>query len=136
MRIATGFLQSPEGRAAVAAAADEAEARGAQLLVVHSMKGGERDELEQLRAYDAAFDEATAQLEARGIDVEVKRYVRGATPAEDLLQCAEDEDVDLLVIGIRRRSPVGKLIMGSNAQDIILQATCPVLCVKPRRDAG
>lgn len=134
MRIATGFLQSPEGEAALRAAADEAEARGARLLVVHSMKGGERDELEQLRAYDAAFDEATRELEARGIDFEVKRYVRGATPAEDLLQCAEDEDVDLLVIGIRRRSPVGKLIMGSNAQDIILQADCPVLCVKPRRD--
>lgn len=131
MRIATGFLQSPEGRAAFEAAVAEAEARGAQLLVVHSMKGGERDELEQLRAYDAAFDEATKELESRGLDFEVKRYVRGATPAEDLLQCAEDEDVDLLVIGIRRRSPVGKLILGSNSQDIILQATCPVLCVKP-----
>ena len=134
MRIATGFLQSPEGRAALDAAADEAEARGAKLLVVHSMRGGERDELEQIRAYDAAFDEATKTLEQRGIDFEVKRYVRGASPADDLLQCAADEDVDLLVIGIRRRSPVGKLIMGSNAQDIILQAGCPVLCVKPHHD--
>ena len=134
MRIATGFLQSPEGQAAFDAAADEAEARGAQLLVVHSMRGGERDELEQIRAYDAAFDEATRALGQRGIDFEVKRYVRGASPAEDLLQCAQDEDVDLLVIGIRRRSPVGKLIMGSNAQDIILQADCPVLCVKPAHD--
>ena len=134
MRIATGFLQSPEGKAALDAAANEAEARGAQLLVVHSMKGGERDELEQLRAYDAAFEQATKALDDRGIDYEVKRYVRGATPAEDLLQCAEDEDVDLLVIGIRRRSPVGKLILGSNSQDIILQASCPVLCVKPHHD--
>lgn len=131
MRIATGFLQSPEGRAALDAAADEAEARGAKLLVVHSMKGGERDELDQVRAYDAAFEEATAALEQRALEFEVKRYVRGSTPAEDLLQCARDEDVDMLVIGIRRRSPVGKLIMGSNAQDIILQADCPVLCVKP-----
>ncbi len=134
MRIATGFLQSPEGRAALDAAADEAEARGATLLVVHSMKGGERDELEQVRAYDAAFEEATTALEQRDLDFEVKRYVRGATPAEDLLQCAQDEDVDMLVIGIRRRSPVGKLIMGSNAQDIILQADCPVLCVKPSHE--
>lgn len=131
MRIATGFLQSPEGKAALDAAADEAEARGAQLLVVHSMKGGERDELDQIRTYDAAFDEATDALSTRGIDFEIKRYVRGASPAEDLLQCARDEDVDLLVIGIRHRSPVGKLILGSNAQDIILQAECPVLCVKP-----
>lgn len=131
MRIATGFIQSPEGKAALEVAAAEAEERGATLLVVHSMRGGERDELEQVRAYDAAFEEATAALDKRNLDFEVKRYVRGATPAEDLLQCAKDEDVDLLVIGIRRRSPVGKLIMGSNAQDIILQADCPVLCVKP-----
>lgn len=134
MLIATGFLQSPEGKAALAAAADEAEARGAKLLVVHSMKGGERDELEQVRAYDAAFEEATKELDQRDLDYEVKRYVRGASPAEDLLQCAKDEDVDLLVIGIRRRSPVGKLILGSNSQDIILQAECPVLCVKPRTE--
>jgi nucleotide-binding universal stress UspA family protein len=134
MRIATGFLQSPEGRAAFEAAADEAEARGAQLLVVHSMRGGERDELEQIRSYDTAFEEATAALDARDLDYEVKRYVRGASPAEDLLQCARDEDVDLLVIGIRRRSPVGKLLLGSIAQDIILRADCPVLCVKPASD--
>lgn len=131
MRIATGFVDTPEGRAALDAAVTEAETRGATLLVVHSMKGGERDELDTLRAYDAAFDEATAALEERGIDFVVKRFARGATPSEDLLQCARDEQVDLLVIGIRRRSPVGKLIMGSNAQDIILQADCPVLCVKP-----
>ena len=135
MRIATGFLTSAEGQAALDAAVTEAEARGAKLLVVHSQKGGERDELEQIRAYDEAFDRATKDLDARGVDYEVKRYVRGMSPAEDLLQCAKDEDVDLLVIGIRRRSPVGKLIMGSNAQDIILQADCPVLCVKPTGSA-
>lgn len=134
MLIATGFLQSPEGKAALDAAVAEAEARGAKLLVVHSMKGGERDELEQVRTYDTAFEEATKALDERDLDYEVKRYVRGASPAEDLLQCAKDEDVDLLVIGIRRRSPVGKLILGSNSQDIILQADCPVLCVKPPKD--
>lgn len=135
MLIATGFLRSPEGRAALDAAATEALERDARLLVVHSMRGGERDELDQIRAYDAAFEEATARLSERGVNHEVKRYARGASPAEDLLQCARDEDVDLLVIGIRRRSPVGKLILGSNAQDIILQADCPVLCVKAPPDA-
>lgn len=134
MLIATGFLTSAEGRAALDAAVAEAEERNAKLLVVHSQRGGERDELEQIRAYDAAFDRTTKELDAREVDYEVKRFVRGKSPAEDLLQCAEDEGVDLLVIGIRRRSPVGKLIMGSNAQDIILQATCPVLCVKPAAD--
>lgn len=134
MRIATGFIRSDEGRAALAAAANEAEARDARLLVVHSMRGGERDELEQIQAYDEALDEATRELAERGIDHEVKRYARGSSPSEDLLRCADEEDVDLLVIGIRQRSPVGKLLLGSNAQEIILHATCPVLCVKPPTD--
>lgn len=133
MRIAMGFVDTPEGHAALDAAAAEALERDATLIVVHSMKGGERDELERLRAYDSAFEQATATLNERGVRHEVKRYVRGSSPVEDLLQCARDESVDLLVIGIRRRSPVGKLLLGSNSQDIILQADCPVLCVKPAR---
>lgn len=134
MQIATGFIRSAEGRAALETAAAEAAARDARLLVVHSMRGGERDELEQIQAYDEALDEATRELAERGIDHEVKRYARGASPSEDLLRCAEEEDVDMLVIGIRRRSPVGKLLLGSNAQEIILHADCPVLCVKAAED--
>jgi nucleotide-binding universal stress UspA family protein len=51
-------------------------------------------------------------------------------PAEDLINVAEEVNADLIVIGLRRRSPVGKLILGSNAQRILLDAPCPVLAVK------
>ncbi len=99
-------------------------------MVVHSMRGGERAEDELVREYDEALQKAEQQLKDAGIDFEIRRFARGASPSEDLLECARDEGVDLLVIGIRRRSPVGKLILGSNAQDIILKAECDVLCVK------
>jgi nucleotide-binding universal stress UspA family protein len=56
--------------------------------------------------------------------------VRGHEPAEDLINIAEACDADLIVIGLRRRTPVGKLILGSNAQRILLDAPCPVLAVK------
>jgi nucleotide-binding universal stress UspA family protein len=46
------------------------------------------------------------------------------------VEFANDEGIDLIVIGVRRRSPVGKLVLGSNAQDILLRADCPVLAVK------
>lgn len=131
MRIAVGFLRSAEGQAAFDRAIEETRLRGGRLIVVHSMRGGERDELETVRAYNDAFEEAEGRLAGEDIDYEVKRFARGASPADDLLQCAEDEDVDLIVIGIRRRSPVGKLLLGSNAQDVILKANCPVLAVKP-----
>jgi len=131
MRIAVGFLRSAEGQAAFDRAIDETRMRGGTLIVVHSMRGGERDELETVRAYNDAFEQAEKRLDDEGIDYAVKRFARGASPSDDVLQCAEDEDVDLIVIGIRRRSPVGKLLLGSNAQDVILKANCPVLAVKP-----
>jgi len=71
-----------------------------------------------------------AQLADSGVEHEVRQLVRGNEPAEDLISVANETDADLIVIGLRRRSPVGKLILGSNAQRILLDAQCPVLAVK------
>jgi nucleotide-binding universal stress UspA family protein len=65
-----------------------------------------------------------------GIEHEVRQLVRGNEPAEDLIAVAEEVSADFIVIGLRRRTPVGKLILGSNAQRILLDASCPVLAVK------
>jgi len=56
--------------------------------------------------------------------------VRGKDPVSDVLDIAEELDADIIVIGIRRRSPVGKLVLGSNSQSILLEAPIPVLAVK------
>ena len=71
-----------------------------------------------------------SQLTDAGVEHEVRQLVRGLDPAEDLINVAEEVSADLIVIGLRRRSPVGKLILGSNAQRILLDAPCPVLAVK------
>ncbi|WP_311380638.1 universal stress protein [Arthrobacter sp. ISL-69] len=56
-----------------------------------------------------------------------------------MIDASYEEDVELIVIGVRRRSPVGKLFLGSTAQRVILEAGCPVTAVKPdvgpRREA-
>ena len=130
MKIVAGFMRSPEGRAALNRALQEAELRDGELLVVHSMRGGERDELEQVMSYREEFDQLEAKLRDAGIRYRLVEYARGNAPAEDLLQASKDQDADMIVIGIRRRSPVGKLILGSNAQDILLHADCAVLAVK------
>ena len=135
MRIVAGFLRSPEGRAALSRAIEEARLRDGELLVVHSMRGGQRDELEQVMSYREEFEQLEQRLATSGIRYKLVEYARGNSPAEDLLQAIKDEGADLVVIGIRRRSPVGKLILGSNAQEVMLHADCPVLAVKAAPEA-
>ena len=130
MKVLVGFITTPEGEAALDAAIAEAKLRSATLVVVHSLHGGGRDE-ELLPEYTRALHEVENRLRAEGVDHEIRELVRGNSPGDDLLKFATDEHVDLIVIGIRRRSPVGKLVLGSNAQDILLGADCPVLAVKP-----
>ena len=72
----------------------------------------------------------TARLDEAGVEHDIRQLVRGFEPAEDLISIAEANSAELLVIGLRRRSPVGKLILGSNAQRVLLDAPCPVLAVK------
>ena len=80
-------------------------------------------------------DRVQAKLTELGIENEVRQLVRGNEPAEDLIAVAEEEHAAFIVIGLRRRTPVGKLILGSNAQRILLDATCPVLAVKADKDS-
>jgi len=115
--IVVGYSAKPEGRAALRRAIAEAGLRGCQLIVVHSSPD---DELESLRA----------ELESSGIAHTVRAVVDTVDPAEELLNSADVSSAEFIVIGLRRRSPVGKLLLGSNAQRVLLDASCPVLAVK------
>ena len=129
--VVVGFIPTPEGEAAIGAAVEEVRRRGSRLVVVHSAKGREH-EAEAIADRDA-LEQLERRLRADGVDVTVHDFVRGKDPAEDLVDVANKEQAALIVIGIRRRSPVGKLLLGSNAQEILLTADCPVLAVKVPR---
>lgn len=130
MRIVVGYLRSPEGAAALERAIEEASLRDAELVVVHSAP----DRADEVRSYDEEFEALGKRLDSAGITHRTIDYVRGNTPAQDLLEAIDEFDAGLAVIGVRRRSAVGKLVLGSNSQDILLKADCPVLAVKPDRD--
>lgn len=128
--IVVGYVAKPEGEAALRAAIAEAQRRDASLVVVNSHRGGHdfgAAESEQTETQLATVREA---LDGSGVEYDLRQLVRGFEPAEDLISIAEASGAELLVIGLRRRSPVGKLILGSNAQRVLLDAPCPVLAVK------
>ncbi|MDH3261002.1 MAG: universal stress protein [Acidimicrobiia bacterium] len=130
MKVVVGFINSPAGAAALDRAIEEVQLRQAELVVVHSMEGGDKEEAEEVLAYRVELEQIEQRLTSLGVPHEIHEYVRGQSPSEDLIQCARDENAELIVIGLRRRSAVGKLILGSNAQEILLGAECPVLSVK------
>jgi nucleotide-binding universal stress UspA family protein len=127
--VVVGWVHSPEGQAAVDAAVEETRRRQGRLVIVHSARGGHADPATVVEVRDA-LEELQARLGGEGIEVTVRDLVRGNDPADDLIDVAEKENAALIVIGLRRRSPVGKLLLGSNAQEILLRAECPVLAVK------
>jgi nucleotide-binding universal stress UspA family protein len=128
--IVVGFVPTKEGRAALSRAVEEAKGRGTRLVVINSNRGGRDFDDEASRAAEAELQATTDTLSGEGVEVEVRQLVRGNEPAEDLIAVAGETDADLIVIGLRRRTPVGKLILGSNAQRILLDAPCAVLAVK------
>ena len=130
MTIVVGYVPTAEGRAALRRAAEEARLRGTRLVVINSDRGGREMTSADAVRHERGLDEVRAQLDRDGIENEVRQLVRGLEPAEDLIAVAEEVGADLLVIGLRRRTPVGKLILGSNAQRVLLEAPCPVLAVK------
>jgi nucleotide-binding universal stress UspA family protein len=128
--IVVGFVPTKEGRAALARAVEEAKTRQSALVVINSNRGGRDFDDETTKAAEAELQRAQDELTSDGLTVDVRQLVRGNEPAEDLIAVATETDADLIVIGLRRRTPVGKLILGSNAQRILLDAPCAVLAVK------
>ena len=127
--IVVGYVPKPEGHAALRRAAEEATLRNARLVVVNSHRGGR--ELEQdVSGTEEDLESVRGELDKAGVEHEIRQIVRGMDPADDLVNVATEVGADFIVIGLRRRSPVGKLILGSNAQRVLLDAPCPVLAVK------
>ena len=128
--IVVGYVPKPEGHAALRRGAEEARLRNSRLVVVNSHRGGREFDRDDALESEAQLEEVRSQLDNSGVEHEVRQLVRGMDPAEDLIAVAEEVGAEFIVIGLRRRSPVGKLILGSNAQRVLLDSPCPVLAVK------
>ena len=128
MAVVIGFIPDEYGEAALTAGLEEAQRRQTGVVVVNSTRG---DALIDKRYVGA---EGMVTLEQRLVESGIEHELRqtmGRDIADEILAVAAEVDADAIVIGIRHRSPVGKLIMGSVAQRVIIDAPCPVVAVKP-----
>ncbi|HYH26004.1 MAG TPA: universal stress protein [Blastococcus sp.] len=129
MTVLVGYVPTAEGEAAFAAALEEASRRSEPLLLLNSPRGG------AAVSSDVADDAAVALMADRaregGVALEVRQSPHSGEIADEVLRVAQETDASVIVIGMRKRSPVGKLLMGSSAQRILLDADRPVLAVKP-----
>ena len=128
MSIVVGYVPTPEGDAALTAAVAESRLRDQPLHVVNSSRG---DALADPRFATAdALESVRSRLDAAGVVYELEQQVRGHEASDEVVEAADRVNATLIVIGMRRRTPTGKLITGSQAQRILLDAHCPVLAVK------
>jgi nucleotide-binding universal stress UspA family protein len=126
--IVVGYVPTAEGAAALDRAITEAQRNQSRLVIINSSRGDALVDKRYAPAEDLAA--VTDRLEREGVEHLVLQPVRGNDAANEVLDAAEKYRADLIVIGLRKRTPVGKLIMGSTAQQILLEASCPVLAVK------
>ncbi len=128
MTILVAYAPRPEGRAALEKGMEIAERRNERLMVVNASPGGHGDDESQADAQDV--ERVEALLAGSGLNAEFKQFVRGKSAVAEIEALVESLPVSLLIIGLRKRSAVGKLILGSVAQELLLSVPCPVLAVK------
>lgn len=128
MTILVAYVPRPEGQAALDKGIEIATRRNEPLVVVNASPGGTKIDPSAIDVVDVERVERI--LKNSGLNAELKQFVRGKSAVEEIESLVESLNVSVLVIGLRKRSPVGKLIMGSVAQEILLTVPCPILAVK------
>jgi nucleotide-binding universal stress UspA family protein len=128
MTILVAYVPRPEGQAALEKGIEIAQRRHERLVVVNASPGGTQEDPSMADVTDVERIEKL--LDDTGLEAEFKQFVRGKRAVEEIEAMVNALGVSVLVIGLRKRSPVGKLLLGSVAQEILLEVSCPVLAVK------
>ena len=130
MNLMVCYDGSAAATTALEIAGERVKAAGGKIMLVTSVAGGADIPREQFQKQEEEHRRIRRRLKQDGIACETTLSVRGLDPGEDLVTFARENDIYEIIIGIRRRSKVGKLVFGSTAQYVILEAPCPVLTVK------
>ena len=130
MKIMVGYDQSNVAKEALNLAKKHAKAFDAKVYVVRSLSQSREMKREDIQKAEQELENIRRSFRDEGIECKTEAIVSAITPGEDLVQFVSERKIDEIIVGVKRRSKVGKLIFGSNAQYIILMAQCPVVAVK------
>ena len=128
MTILVAYVPRPEGRAALDKGIEIATRRNERLVVINAGPGGRQEDPNIVNGYEV--ERVEERLATLPIKAEFRQFVRGKSAIDEIEELVAALQVSVLVIGLRKRSPVGKLLLGSMAQEILLNVDCPVLAVK------
>lgn len=110
-----------------------AKAFQAEMIVLTSLMIGDKGHSFDSRVKEEALvnlSEVKRIVEETGIACKTELLIRGNQPGDDIVQYAKENQVDFIVVGVKKRSRVGKLLLGSTTQYVVLNAPCPVLSFK------
>ena len=125
------YNQTEASQAALKVIEARAHMPNVTVFVVTSMTGGPDVPKKEFETREKDLARIRKAFKRQGIECETALSVRGLEAGENLVRFAQENGIDEVVIGIRRTSKVGKMLFGSTAQHVILNAPCPVLTVKP-----
>ncbi len=130
MNILVGYSGSGISNKALSLAREHARIFNARVFILTSMEGGSGEKLKEIERIEKSLDEARQFMEEQKVACETHQLARGMSPGEDVVKFAKDNDINLIYVGIKKKSKAQKIILGSTAQYIILKAPCPVMAVK------
>ena len=130
MKILVGYKDSKTAKDIMKVAYKHGLAFKADIYIVTSLEQSPTLKKEEIDKAESTLENLIKPFKADGIVCETHASVSYNSPGEDLVRFAEENDIDEIIIGIKKRSKVGKLVFGSTAQYVILKAPCPVLAVK------
>jgi len=116
-------------KSALKLARDYAQVFNAEVVILNSSEGGPHETAKDIMNAQESLSFAEQFMAEKNIVCETHQMARGLSPGEDIVQFAAEHDIDQIYVGIKKRSRVKKLIMGSTAQYVLLKANCPVITV-------
>lgn len=130
MKILVGFDGTKAAKEAIAVAEQHARIFDATIILANSMVGGPEVPRKDFEKAENSLEHQKSALIDKKLPCKTILSVRGLEAGEDLVRLAKEHQADEVIIGVRRRSKVGKIIFGSTAQFVVLNAPCPVVTVK------